>query len=167
MFQAIAFDVVFFNCIIHIKPILYIFIFAYIQYIHIYICFLFFEEDNISPMPFNSTKWKNWVDFLYTFIFLFLFLGTGMENISPIHFTFTKWKKLKWFTVLPNWKRISNRETEKKKGKKWGNFLYFSTYLTLFPQSRKHFIVAIYFHEVQKRLRDFLYLFIHISFHFQ
>ena len=46
-----------------------------------------------------------------------------------------------------NWKiRLSPQS-----GKNWSNFLHFSTYLTSFPQSGKHFIVAIYFHEVQKK----------------
>ena len=46
------------------------------------------------------------------------------------------------------------------------NFIYFSAYLISFLQSGKHFIVAIYFHEMQKKLSNFLYFFIHISFHF-
>ena len=35
-----------------------------------------------------------------------------------------------------------------------------------FPRSGKHFIVAIYFYKMQKKLSNFLYFFIHISFHF-
>ena len=69
------------------------------------------------------------------------------------------------------WENILNRETGKyvyipERGKVWRNFLYFSAYLTSFPQIGKHFIVAIYFHEMQKKLSNFLCFFIHISFHF-
>ena len=61
-----------------------------------------------------------------------------------------------------NWKIRLSQQSEKI----WSNFLYFSTYLTLFPQSGKHFIVAIYFHEMQKKFSNFLYFFILISFYF-
>ena len=43
-----------------------------------------------------------------------------------------------------------NNEFISAKWKKWSNFLCFSTYLNSFPPSRKYFIIAIYFHEVQK-----------------
>ena len=114
-------------------------------------------------MSFNSTKWKNWIDFFLPLYFCFSF--QKLENISPIHFDSTKWEKLKWFAVLPNWKKLSNRITPQSGGK-WSNFLYFSTYLTSLPQSGKHFIVAIYFQEMQKMLSNLLYFFIYISFHF-
>ena len=50
------------------------------------------------------------------------------------------------------------------KWKKWSNFLYFSTYLTLFSQSEKHFAVPIYFHETQKKFLFFIswYMFLFI-----
>ena len=77
----------------------------------------------------------------------------------------------KWFTVLLNGKKyqIEKLETTRlslKSGKMGNDFLYFSTYLTSFPQSGKHFIVAVYFHEMQKKLSNILYFYIHISFHF-
>ena len=72
--------------------------------------------------------------------------------------------------LLPNGKNIKKRNWKirlsPQSEKIWSNFLYFSTYLTLFPQSGKHFIVAIYFYEMQKKFSNFLYFFIHISFHF-
>ena len=51
------------------------------------------------------------------------------------------------------------------KWKKWSNFLYFSTYLTLFPQWGK---ISSYhrLHEVQKKLSNFLYFFTHVCFDF-
>ena len=69
----------------------------------------------------------------------------------------SKWKKY----------QIENLENAfiQQSGKKWRNFLYFSTYLTSFPQSGRHFTVAIHFQEEQNRLSNFIYLFIHISFH--
>ena len=93
-----------------------------------------------------------------------------LENISPIHFTSRKWKKLKWFSILPNGKKYQIEKLKNMfistKWKKWSNFLYFSTNWTSFTQSGKHFIIAIYFHKMQKKLSNFLYFFIHISFHF-
>ena len=77
----------------------------------LYIWFHFHNKENISPTSFNSTKWKNWIDFFYTFTFFLYF--QELENVSPIHFTSMKWKKLKWFAILPNGKKISNRETGK------------------------------------------------------
>ena len=101
----------------------------------------------------------------------FCFYFQELENISIIHFTSTNWKKLKWFTALPHLnKKYQIEKLENTfistKWKIWSNFLYFSMYLVLFPQSGKHFIVAIYFHEMQKKLSYCLYFFIHISFHF-
>ena len=100
----------------------------------------------------------------------FCFYFQKLENISPIHFTSIKWKKSKWFAILPNGKKYQIEKLENTfistKWKKWSNFLCFSTYLTLFPQSGKHFIVAVYFHKIQKKLSNFLDFFIHISFHF-
>ena len=93
-----------------------------------------------------------------------------LENISPIHFTSRTWKKLKWFSILPNGKKYQIEKLKNMfistKWKKWSNFLYFSTNWTSFTQSGKHFIIAIYFHKMQKKLSNFLYFFIHISFHF-
>ena len=125
--------------------------------------------ENISPISFISTKWKK-ADVIFFISLYFCFYFQELENISTIHFTSTKWKKLKSFTVLPNRKKISNRETGKyiylQSGKNWSNFLHFSTYSTSFPQSGKHFIVAIYFHEVQKKWSNFPHILIYISFHF-
>ena len=69
----------------------------------------------------------------------------------------SKWKKY----------QIENLENAfiRQSGKKWRNFLYFSTYLTSFPQSGRHFTVAIHFQEEQNRLSNFIYFFMHISFH--
>ena len=86
-------------------------------------------------------------------MFLFLFPGTG--KYSPIHFASTNGKilnDLQYFQIEKkfkwrNWKihlPPQNRE-------RWSNFFYFSTYFTSFPQSGEHFIVAIYFHEVQEK----------------
>ena len=58
------------------------------------------------------------------------------------HITSKRQKNIKW----RNW-RIS---LFLQSGKKWSNFLFFSTYLNSFPPSRKYFIIAICFHEVQK-----------------
>ena len=113
--------------------------------------------ENISTMPLNSTKWKNWIDFLYTFLFLFLFPGTGKYFTNPFYFHEME-KTEMIYTTSKLIKNTEYRETVKY-GKKWSNFLYFSTYLTLFPQSRKHFIVAIYFHEMQKVMRFSLFLY--------
>ena len=123
--------------------------------------------ENISPISFISTKWKK-ADVIFFISLYFCFYFQELENISTIHFTSTKWKKLKSFTVLPNRKKISNRETGKyvylQSGKNWSNFLHFSTYSTSFPQNGKHFIVAIYFHKVQKKWSNFPYILIYIYF---
>ena len=93
-----------------------------------------------------------------------------MENISPIHFTPTKWKNLKWFSIIPNGKKISNWETAKhvylhkvEKMEKFSLFLYVFDFIS---RKWKTFHRCHFFHEMLKKLSNFLYFFIHISFHF-
>ena len=52
----------------------------------LYIWFHFHNKENISPTSFNSTKWKNWIDFFYTLTFLFIFPGTGKYFTNPFYF---------------------------------------------------------------------------------
>ena len=156
---------------------IYTFIRIYIMYINIYIYIYIY----IYIFASIFRKWKifhqcllipqNGKTELIFFISLhFCLYFPELENISSIHFTSRKWKKLKWFSILPNGKKYQIEKLKNMfistKWKKWSNFLYFSTNWTSFPQSGKHFIIAIYFHEMQKKLSNFLYFFIHISFHF-
>ena len=67
---------------------------------------------------------------------------TGSEETLMIYTTSRNCKVSLFPRNGKNWKiRLSPQS-----GKNWSNFLYFSTYLTSFPQSEKHFIVAIFFH---------------------
>ena len=76
---------------------------------------------------------------------------------------------LKVENSVPNGKKYQIEKLENalspQSRKKWSNFLYFSTYLSSFPQSRKHSIIAIYFHEERKKvfflvsLYQFLFIF--------
>ena len=115
--------------------------------------------ENISPMPFNSRKLKNWIDFLYSFIFLilpnrkkisnretgkyvYLHKVEKMEQFSLFFYVFsfisTKWKAFHCCHLFPR---------NAKKVKLLSLFLY--TYFFSFSQSGLHFTNAIYFHEVE------------------
>ena len=83
-------------------------------------------------------KKLNW--FFYTFIFLFLFPGTGKYFAKLFHFQKME-KKNKWFMVLPNAKKMSNRKT--------GKYVYFHSVkngVIFFISLR----MWLHFHEVEK-----------------
>ena len=83
-------------------------------------------------------KKLNW--FFYTFIFLFLFPGTGKYFAKLFHFRKME-KKNKWFMVLPNAKKMSNRKT--------GKYVYFHSVkngVIFFISLR----IWLHFHEVEK-----------------
>ena len=152
---------------------IHIYIYAYV---YLYMCIYIHIFASIF------TKWKIFYQCLLipesgkaeliSFIPLyFCFYFQVLKIISPIHFTSKirmNVNDLEYFQIEKkkikqrNWKVRLSPQT----GKKCSNFLYLSTYLTLFPQSGKHFNVAIYFHKIAKKFRNFLYFFIGISFRF-
>ena len=161
-----------------------IYIYIYILYIYICICIcVYILIDNryiqIYILASNFTKWKIFhqcflipqsgeTELIFFIPLYFCFYFQEVENISQFYFTSTKWKDLDNLRYFQN-EKISNKKTGKYVSlhkKKWSNFLYFTTYLNSFPQSGKHFIVAIYFYKMHKKLSNFLYFYIHISFHF-
>ena len=74
---------------------------------------------------------KNESDFLYTFIFLFLFTETGKFP--------TNWRKLQWFILLLKGKKYQRDKLQNvfiyfHEVEKWTSFPYFYTHLILFPK---------------------------------
>ena len=109
----------------------------------------------------------NWFS---SYLYIFVYISQNCKIFHQSILLPGSEKNFKWFSILPNGKKYQIEKLKNMfistKWKKWSNFLYFSTNWTSFPQSGKHFIIAIYFHEMQKKLSNFLYFFIHISFHF-
>ena len=129
-----------------------------------YIWFYFQKWKILYQYIFSARNTKNLIEFFNLNIF-----GSLWTKPFILFLTFRKWKIFHQSVLLPrngkNWNNFQYFQMEKKiliqklentfistKWKKWRNFLYFSTYFSTyfssFPQSGKHFIVAIYFHEM-------------------
>ena len=127
---------------LHLFLYIYVYIYIYIFiYIHIYV-----------------------YTYIYISIYIYIYIWYIYIYIYIIccHF-------LKVENSVPNGKKYQIEKLENalspQSRKKWSNFLYLSTYLSSFPQSRKHSIIAIYFHEERKKvfflvsLYQFLFIF--------
>ena len=68
-------------------------------------------------------------------------------------------------SIFRKWKLFHQCLSIPQSGKDRIIFFNFSVYLASFRETGKHFIVAIYFHEMQNE-SNFLYFFIYISFHY-
>ena len=108
--------------------------------------------------------------YIFTYILIFLYMYTYTYIFASI---FKKFKIFHQSVLLPrNGKNLNNlqyfqiekiRLSPQTGTNGVSNFLYYSKYLTSFPQSGKHFIVTIYLQEVQKRLGFFVSLYILLS----
>ena len=110
-----------------------------INWFSVFLCtfdFISKDEKYCTNTSFLREIQKIWLSFLiyiykHIYTYIYIYIHTYIHIYTYIHiciYIFTKRNK-------------------------WNNFLYFSMYLTSFPQSGKDFIVAIYFLEMQKRVK--------------